>query len=420
MCWSAVPTSSSPRARTRRAASASSRPCELRRGLRDRRGVGMALLAVGLVWTVSGRLRAGRAADRARPVSCSAAPAIAGGWSARCGAPRTWRSRAERLEDAEAALQEARAVVGETERQSWIAVTVGDARRGGSAARRDERAPGPVRAGSRALPGRVGSETGAEAMEARLQSLAKDRQRPRKGAAGRTARHSDNKTEAVMSTTITPVLGEATVQELREAIHGSVLRPDDDGYAEACRIWNGAFDGRRPALIVGCSGAADVIAAVGFARSNDLRDRGSRRRPQHRRVLQLRRRDRDRPLGDALGARRPAGTARIRRRRRGLERRRPRDTGARARDDRRARLDHRRRRLHARRRHRLADAQARPRLRQPHRRRRGHRRRAARARQRDARTPTCSGACAAAAATSASSPSSSSRCTRSDRRSTRG
>jgi FAD/FMN-containing dehydrogenase len=73
-----------------------------------------------------------------------------------------------------------------------------------------------------------------------------------------------------MSSTLTPVLGEATVQELRESIHGSVLRPDDDGYAEACRIWNGAFDGRRPAAIVGASGAADVIAAVGFARSNDL------------------------------------------------------------------------------------------------------------------------------------------------------
>ena len=73
-----------------------------------------------------------------------------------------------------------------------------------------------------------------------------------------------------MSGTIAPVLGEATVQELREAIHGRVLRPDDDGYAEASRIWNGAFDGRRPAVIVSCSGAADVIAAVGFARSNDL------------------------------------------------------------------------------------------------------------------------------------------------------
>ena len=59
-------------------------------------------------------------------------------------------------------------------------------------------------------------------------------------------------------------------QELREAIRGRVLRPGDDGYVEAARIWNGSFDDRRPAVIVTCSGAADVIAAVGFARSNDL------------------------------------------------------------------------------------------------------------------------------------------------------
>src|SRR3954452_9818949 len=73
-----------------------------------------------------------------------------------------------------------------------------------------------------------------------------------------------------MSQTITPVLGEATVQELREAVRGELVTPDDNGYAEASRIWNGAHDGRRPALVVRCSGAADVIAAVGFGRSNDL------------------------------------------------------------------------------------------------------------------------------------------------------
>ena len=73
-----------------------------------------------------------------------------------------------------------------------------------------------------------------------------------------------------MSGTIAPVLGDATVQELRDAIHGRVLRPGDDRYEDASTVWNGAHDGRRPAAIVGCSGAADVIAAVGFARSNDL------------------------------------------------------------------------------------------------------------------------------------------------------
>jgi FAD/FMN-containing dehydrogenase len=73
-----------------------------------------------------------------------------------------------------------------------------------------------------------------------------------------------------MSQTIAPVLGEATLQDLREAVRGEIVTPGDDGYADACRIWNGAYDGRRPALVVRCTGAADVIAAVGFARSNGL------------------------------------------------------------------------------------------------------------------------------------------------------
>ena len=73
-----------------------------------------------------------------------------------------------------------------------------------------------------------------------------------------------------MTRPIAPVLGEATIQELREAVRGEIVTPADDGYAEACRVWNGAHDGRRPALVVRCTGAADVIAAVGFARSNDL------------------------------------------------------------------------------------------------------------------------------------------------------
>jgi FAD/FMN-containing dehydrogenase len=73
-----------------------------------------------------------------------------------------------------------------------------------------------------------------------------------------------------MSETLTPVLGEASVQELRESIHGTVLVPGDDAYEEACHAWNGMFDDTRPALIVRCSGAADVIAALGFARAKDL------------------------------------------------------------------------------------------------------------------------------------------------------
>src|SRR5215216_2017206 len=74
----------------------------------------------------------------------------------------------------------------------------------------------------------------------------------------------------MMIQTVAPVLGEATVQELRGRVRGEVVTPRDDGYAEAARIWNGAHDGRRPALVVRSAGAADVIAAVEFARSHDL------------------------------------------------------------------------------------------------------------------------------------------------------
>ena len=73
-----------------------------------------------------------------------------------------------------------------------------------------------------------------------------------------------------MTQIIAPVLGEATVQDLREAVRGQILAPHDDGYLEACAVWNGAHDARRPGLIVRCTGAADVIAAVGFARANNL------------------------------------------------------------------------------------------------------------------------------------------------------
>jgi FAD/FMN-containing dehydrogenase len=73
-----------------------------------------------------------------------------------------------------------------------------------------------------------------------------------------------------VSTTIDAVLGEATVQDLRSAVRGEVFAPGDEGYADAHPAWNGMYADRRPALIVRAKGAADVIAAVGFARSNDL------------------------------------------------------------------------------------------------------------------------------------------------------
>jgi FAD/FMN-containing dehydrogenase len=66
-----------------------------------------------------------------------------------------------------------------------------------------------------------------------------------------------------------PALGEATVRDLRDALRGELVLPGDAAYDEARSVWNGMID-RRPALIARCTGASDVIAAIGFARSEGL------------------------------------------------------------------------------------------------------------------------------------------------------
>ena len=57
--------------------------------------------------------------------------------------------------------------------------------------------------------------------------------------------------------------------ELDESLRGELLLPTSPGYDNARRIWNGAID-RRPACIARCTGVADVVAAVRFARERDL------------------------------------------------------------------------------------------------------------------------------------------------------
>lgn len=59
------------------------------------------------------------------------------------------------------------------------------------------------------------------------------------------------------------------IQALRTAISGQVIGPDDPGYDQARAVWNGAID-KRPAVIVRCANAADVSAAIGFAREQGL------------------------------------------------------------------------------------------------------------------------------------------------------
>ena len=61
----------------------------------------------------------------------------------------------------------------------------------------------------------------------------------------------------------------ATVENLRKAVRGAVLWPGQDGY-EAARTLPNAMIDRRPAFIARCTGTADVIACVRFAREHDL------------------------------------------------------------------------------------------------------------------------------------------------------
>jgi FAD binding domain len=65
------------------------------------------------------------------------------------------------------------------------------------------------------------------------------------------------------------MISPSAIEEFKASLRGELLRPSDAGYDEARKIWNGMID-KRPALIARCTGAADVIQAVNFARNNDL------------------------------------------------------------------------------------------------------------------------------------------------------
>lgn len=66
-----------------------------------------------------------------------------------------------------------------------------------------------------------------------------------------------------------PGIPDAALAALRSAILGEVLVAGDPGYDGARAVWNAMID-RRPAVIVRCKGAVDVIDAVNFARDHDL------------------------------------------------------------------------------------------------------------------------------------------------------
>jgi hypothetical protein len=61
----------------------------------------------------------------------------------------------------------------------------------------------------------------------------------------------------------------SALEELRGQFRGALLQPDEEGYYEVRRVWNGAID-RYPALIAHCACADDVATAMRFARERNL------------------------------------------------------------------------------------------------------------------------------------------------------
>ncbi|HEY4749144.1 MAG TPA: FAD-dependent oxidoreductase [Steroidobacteraceae bacterium] len=61
----------------------------------------------------------------------------------------------------------------------------------------------------------------------------------------------------------------AEVDDLRAGLRGELISAGQPDYDVARRLWNAAFD-RKPALIVRCLGAADVMRAVSFAAAHGL------------------------------------------------------------------------------------------------------------------------------------------------------
>ena len=59
------------------------------------------------------------------------------------------------------------------------------------------------------------------------------------------------------------------LDDLDKMIRGELVVPGDAGYDALRRVWNGMID-RRPAAIARCTGAADVMAVVKYARDNAI------------------------------------------------------------------------------------------------------------------------------------------------------
>src|SRR2546421_2695031 len=61
----------------------------------------------------------------------------------------------------------------------------------------------------------------------------------------------------------------AAVDKLRRVFRGPIVAPGDAHYEDIRRIWNAAIE-KQPSLIARSTGTADVIAALRFAREQNM------------------------------------------------------------------------------------------------------------------------------------------------------
>ncbi len=67
----------------------------------------------------------------------------------------------------------------------------------------------------------------------------------------------------------TPGTPAANIEVLAAQVRGAIIGPDSPAYDGARQVYNAMID-KRPALIVRCVDAADVVAAVNYARANQM------------------------------------------------------------------------------------------------------------------------------------------------------
>ena len=63
--------------------------------------------------------------------------------------------------------------------------------------------------------------------------------------------------------------GASPLDDLGKLLGGDLITPEHDGYDDARKVWNAMID-KRPAAIARCSGVADVIDVVNYARDRNI------------------------------------------------------------------------------------------------------------------------------------------------------